>query len=688
MTPLRCVLIPLLLVCSILPAQNLRSYKTAGDKAFAQNDFNSALQYYHTFLSKNPDDPLVLWRTAESARLIASYSEAERMYLTLLNQERAARKYPLLLLRLANVKYGQGEYEEALEYSQRFLSYLSPEDKDLRAAGEKLITACNNAQRLASPPPMAKVENLGKNINSAYSDFAPFMVGDTLFYSSYRFERKGQKTRPKDFITKVMMSVKDARGREPGRGFATSDSTHIAHTAFSPDGHYVFYTVCNNTTVSTIKCALWLIVIDRRNRWLPPIRLPEPVNLPGYTTTHPNVAYDSLTQELNLFFTSDRPGGIGNMDIWKVPLDTLFFCPCALPVPGKKIHGLPKFRQPENVKAINTPGNEGTPFFHNPTQTLYFASDTWPGLGGYDMFAHRPEGEPLNLGIGVNSSYNDLYLFIKNNGREGYLSSNRPGALFLDEKNKFCCNDLYKVDFSIPVENGFRRLEKSTPTIPTLVASPPPPPLPDSTTTDRVKGISKKLSLPDLTSFIGLPLYFDNDQPDPHTNSTTTSLRYGKTLEQYRTQQPVYRKNALTIYNREHADSTQQRIDRFFQNEVEAGNNRFQQLCESLVARLESGDSIAIYVKGYASPRAPSLYNLNLGKRRVACLINEISHYASGALTPYMQNHKLKIVEISYGEQRANTHVDDGSKSEIHSIYSLEAARERRVEIIEIITSK
>ena len=68
--------------------------------------------------------------------------------------------------------------------------------------------------------------------------------------------------------------------------------TTLAHTAFSPDGHYMFFTVCQDLNAYDKRCELWLSVIDRRNRWLPAIRLPEPINLPGYTNTQPSIGFD------------------------------------------------------------------------------------------------------------------------------------------------------------------------------------------------------------------------------------------------------------------------------------------------------------------------------------------------------------------------------------------------------------
>lgn len=674
------VLIFILLSSLAANGQSLRSYERAGDDAFKKKDYGAAVQYYATVLKRDNDNLSVLWKHGECARLFYAYGEAEKSYKKIADTKRYLKDFPLLNFRLGEIKKGQGDYAAATSFFEKFL-----EEKPTKADPlffEKTldeIEICRTAQALIAEGQQVEVKNMGKTINSPYSDFAPVSVGDTLFFSSYRFDKKSDRRKPKSKLTKVMISSKGGRAREPGRGFPTTDTAHIAHTAFSPDGHYVVFSVCENLNAYDIRCELWLTVVDRRNRWLPPIKLPEPINLPGYTTTQPSIGYDAYHQGPVLWFASDRPGGRGKLDLWYVPLDTVFFCPCALPLPGKKITRLPRFEQPVNAAEVNTPENDGMPFFFAPTQQLYFSSEGWPGLGGWDIFSAKKDSTlfaaPKNAGPGLNSSYNDVYFYLKPDGQNGYLSSNRPGSLYLDEANKACCNDLWS--FKLPKPEA-PPLSEAKDSMPTISAKSPPPKseIPPPTTT-----------LPDppkLQDFVGLPLYFDNDEPDKRTRRTTTQRSYEETVQTYLERQREYRDRFSNGLSDIKADEAEALVDNFFENEVRRGYDRLGQLCDLLLARLQKGESVEVLIKGFTSPRAQTDYNLNLGKRRISSVRNQFAVFADGVLVPYLRNGQLKITETSFGETTARSDISDDLADERNSIYHPDAARERRVEIVEI----
>ncbi|GAB4488473.1 MAG: hypothetical protein OHK0019_04850 [Saprospiraceae bacterium] len=673
------ILIFFLFFLSTAQGQSLRSYERAGDDAFKKKDYGAAVQHYATVLKRDDDNLSVLWKYGECARLFFAYGEAEKSYRKIAASKRYLKDYPLLHYRLGEIKKGQGDYAAAIEFFEQFLKEKPAKAEPAyfeKALGE--IDVCRAAQEMIAESQRVEVKNLGKTINSPYSDFAPVVVGDTLFFSSYRFDKKNDRSKPKAKITKVMISSKGGRAREPGRGFPTADTAHIAHTAFSPDGHYVVFSVCKNINAYDIRCELWLTVVDRRNRWLPPVRLPEPINMPGYTTTQPSIGYDSYYQGPVLWFASDRPGGRGKMDLWYVPLDTVFFCPCALPLPGKKITRLPRFETPINADEVNTPENEGMPFFFAPTQQLYFSSEGWPGLGGWDIFSVKKDstlfGRPENAGPGLNSSYNDTYFYLKPDGQNGYFSSNRPGSLYLDETNKACCNDLWS--FKLPRPVNVKKSEKDT--IPTLSAKAPLTQAESPTTMPSLP------EPPKLQDFVGLPLYFDNDEPDKRTRRTTTQKNYEETVQSYLARQREYRDRFSFGLPDTRADEAETMIDDFFENEVRRGFDRLGQLCDLLVTRLQNGESVEVLIKGFTSPRAQTDYNLNLGKRRISSVKNQFEVFSDGILQPYLRSGQLKITETSFGETTARADISDDLSDERNSIYHPDAARERRVEIVEI----
>jgi outer membrane protein OmpA-like peptidoglycan-associated protein len=475
-----------------------------------------------------------------------------------------------------------------------------------------------------------------------------------------------------------MTSVGGKPAREPLRGIPTGDSAHIAHTAFTPDGLFMIFNYCQNTSPLEIRCDLWIINKDVKGRWTKPRKLPEPLNMPGYTNTQPHIATEQGGKKLRLWFVSDRPGGKGKTDIWSAPLDPDWFCPCNLPLDARRPQKLPDFEAPKPAQAINTPESEYSPYFHSATNELYFSTDGLPGFGLQDVFRVKVGkngwSEPENLGFGINSSYNDVYFSLSKDGKTGYISSNRPGAYYLDERNKACCNDIFSLQMYPPRPEN----PPATDSIGVAAKTPPPLPLPPPTLTTPPAV---------LADFKGLPLFFDNDEPDKRTRKTTTKKTYETTVLDYLERQEEYRARRTEGLKETAAEIAENEVNAFFDNEVRSGYERLNQLCELLLQRLQAGDTLEILIKGFTSPRAQSDYNLNLGKRRISSVRNHLAEWSDGALRQYINAGNLRITETSFGETTARAGLSDDLRDERNSVYAPDAARERRVEIVEIKTN-
>ncbi|MFN8302018.1 MAG: hypothetical protein U0U46_05970 [Saprospiraceae bacterium] len=673
------------LLLTALPAglhgQTARTYERAGDRAFRQKDYSAAMQHYGAALAKKKNRTSLQWKYAEAARMNSAFAEAEKYYNSVAASENGAGRYPLLNFRLGELRRNQGDYEGAVAWLEKFKSAggKNTDPASLQRADE-WIESCRWALSQRPRSDGLQIIHFDQKINSPYSDFAPVSVGDTLFFSSYRFDKRGDRSKNKAKITKILLSIRGSRVREPARGFPVTDSAHVAHTAFTPDGNFMFFTICKNASAGDIRCELWLTLKDRKGRWVKPLRLPEPVNLPGYTSTQPAVGYDAAAQGPVLWFASDRPGGQGGMDLWSLPLDTIWFCPCTLPEGGKKMTHPPGFAQPLNAgPPVNSAANEITPFFDGRTQTLWFSSDGRNGFGGYDIFsAHKDSSglsEPSNAGPGLNSSYNDLYFFLRPDGYDGFFSSNRPGSIFLDPANQTCCNDIFAFSYPRPIDTA---MQAKTPA--------PQPGVPVQRRLIPMNQLQERdePETPKLDDFVGLPLFFDNDEPDRRTRRTTTRKTYEETAQAYLARQDEYRERfseGLTAARREAAEA---KLDAFFDDEVRRGYDRLGQMSEILLDELQSGASVEIVIKGFTSPRAESDYNLHLGKRRVSSVRNHFTSWNGGVLQDFLQTGQLKISEESFGETTARRDISDSLNDERNSIYSPDAARERRVEIVGI----
>lgn len=147
------------------------------------------------------------------------------------------------------------------------------------------------------------------------------------------------------------------------------------------------------------------------------------VDLP-FNDNNSNTMHPSMSAEDDvLYFASDRPGGMGGIDLYKV----------------KKTGGA--WGEPINLgPTINTEGNEVFPFIH-ADGTLYFASNTHSGYGGYDIFSATENGElwdkPVNLEKPFNSENDDFGMILDRDKKNGYFTSNRAGGLGQDDIYSF-----------------------------------------------------------------------------------------------------------------------------------------------------------------------------------------------------------------------------------------------------------
>ena len=452
-----CVIIGLFLSLQSF-GQSFKALVKAGDEAFEQQDFHAALHYYVQALEFKPEQAEINYKYAEAALHFNALEKAEKHYRRVLkNKERD--KFPDTRFQLGQVYQKLGDYDKALEHFGNYITQAAkgtlPFDKV-----EKAIKACHWAKdQLLRFDSLLQIERLSKKINTGYSEFGAYQSGDTLYYSSYRYEYKKDKNRPPRKYAKVLTSVRGAKGRTLRRNF-NEDTLHTAHTAFSLDRKRIYFNRCRYVNGAEIRCAIYYREKDRRGRWkVKPVKLPESINWKDHTSTQPSIGFDSVLNVEVLFYASDRPGGKGGMDIWQVKIQ----------------EGDNQFSTPMPIASINTAYGEITPFFHTESQQLYFSSDGHQGMGGYDVFQTlrgASWGEPMHLGVPLNSSYNEVYYFLGADSETGYFSSNRPGSYYLDSDNKACCNDIYRFSWREP---EVLELDKTQPEDAEIVIIPPNP---------------------------------------------------------------------------------------------------------------------------------------------------------------------------------------------------------------------
>ena len=145
-----------------------------------------------------------------------------------------------------------------------------------------------------------------------------------------------------------------------------------------------------------------------------------------------------------------------------------------------------------------------------------------------------------------------------------------------------------------------------------------------------------------------------------------------------------FKNNYVKTLSGDLKSSANSEVEYFFESDVKSGYAKLQTFISKLKERLDSGEIIELSLKGYASPRAANRYNLALGQRRIWSLKNEIISYSGGALTPYVESGKLVVTEISFGEEIAPSGISDSYSNRRLSVYSPEASRQRKAEIVRV----
>ena len=182
-----------------------------------------------------------------------------------------------------------------------------------------------------------------------------------------------------------------------------------------------------------------------------------------------------------------------------------------------------------------------------------------------------------------------------------------------------------------------------------------------------------------------LSLYFHNDEPNPKTRDSVTTLTYTDAYNSFMAQKEEYVKRFSSVMSGRARNTTERQMRDFFEQTVYEGHEQLLQFAKQLERALSLEAKVEIKLKGYTSPLTASDYNNLLAKRRISSVENFLMQYNDGALLAYVQNGHLLISELPLGETQVSIGVSDNPKDRRNSVYSIKAARERRIEIVSVL---
>lgn len=416
-TKMKKLLLILFISGFLFPIYGQQELKRA-DSYFDRTFYYDAIPLYEQLLPKNKSSKLIK-NLADSYYHTFDMKAAARWYTYLISNygEQVDESYHF---KLNQSLKAIGDYDSANEVLSNFYAKIGDDNRLDLLKNE--ISYLENVKAIGQ---RFDIENL--ELNTATSEFGAVQVNSNIVYTA---SRKRSRSTSKlyrwnhqnylDIYTHPLDKLQ--LGDSLSVSFSKNINTKMHEGTFviSKDGMTLYFT--RNSAKKTETDRISNLKIYRAElidgEWKNSVALP--FNGDNFSTEHPALNND----ETKLYFASDREGGHGSFDIYSAAIQ------------GNGVYG-----NPINLgKDINTDKKEQFPFL-DEANNLYFASNGHPGFGLLDIFiAEKQNGsykKPDNLGLPLNSGYDDFSLSQNADGKTGYFSSNRPAGKGSDDIYSF-----------------------------------------------------------------------------------------------------------------------------------------------------------------------------------------------------------------------------------------------------------
>ena len=309
------------------------------------------------------------------------------------------------------------QFDEAIAQFNHYLKTSAKTDPFVSTA-TRMIDICNNAKEVYNNPVPIEIQKLEESINTDNSEITPLISADEEMLYFTRSFSKFYGQIDIEILKKIYYSIfKEKKWQKPIEITIKNPipDMQISLAGSSPDGEYLFFSIGNDVSTDLYSCQ----VTDGKCSEL--IKLPEIINSPFWEG---KISITPDGQEL--FFSSNRPGGYGGKDIYKV---------------YKNNEG--NWSNILNLGPnVNSEFDEDAPFIHPDGRTLYYSSNGHNTIGGYDIFySERLESQndwtdPTNIGYPINTTSDDIGFVTSADGNNAYFSS--------ANSNLFGKHDIYK----------------------------------------------------------------------------------------------------------------------------------------------------------------------------------------------------------------------------------------------------
>ena len=418
------------------------------DKHVKNESYYKAISLYEKVIKRKPTNGRVKLKLARTYFQANHKKQAETHYSEVIHKKYLVKSKDYL--RYAQALQSTGNATKAEKWARKYLE-INPRSE----IAQSLVYSLENIDQYYQDSSRYLVKELA--INTEAEEFSPaYFQSGFVFVSSrsskYNLKRKYSRDNSKFlnlYYTEALLGDELLTNPVKLKGEIGS-RFHQGPAAFFDNENSIIFTSNNITSDKKTDGILQLYVATNakpQNKWVNVE--PVPFNHHKYSSGHPAFNNDQTV----LYFVSDRPGGYGGADLYKVS------------------YADNKWGKPENLGAeINSQGDEMFPFVDNNNR-LYFASNGRGGLGGYDIFytdLNLATGEIRNMGFPINSTSDDFGLIYQESKKLGYFSSDRSGQsdLFQFNETSYDLQVLVRDNNMIPIpqcqvslkSNGFTLL--------------------------------------------------------------------------------------------------------------------------------------------------------------------------------------------------------------------------------------
>ncbi len=396
----------LVITCFPLASQPNKNLSEA-QRLFSLKNYIDALPKYLEAIQAGSKDPIVYYQTGicyKSSQSIDNQIKGISYLEQALNLKKDFS--PMAYYELATLYLRNEQLQKAMETFGAYRDMVKL-DKKLVAQADRGIGMCQNAIAMMSVPRNFTVHSFPGSVNTAFTEYNPVVSADesVLAFTALR-PNKGRTRSGDKFIEEIYVAYNKSGNWSEPKLVPISSEYNVGTAGMSVDGQKMIVFIGGATDPGNL-----FQVSKAGDTWSKTSILAPTINSERLETT------SSLTPDGKIiYFASDRQGGKGGLDIWKIEM---------------KKDG--KWSNPINLgPEINTKDDEDAPFIHPDQKTLFFTSDGHATMGGRDIFkstfVNNKWTNPENMGYPVNTTSNDNYFTLLADGKRAYFSSDRKGG--------------------------------------------------------------------------------------------------------------------------------------------------------------------------------------------------------------------------------------------------------------------